>query len=285
MTFNRSDLEDDDDFNLNDFDAEDDDGFSFEDEEAPDVSFDDDGFDFDEDMPAEEEAEESQGINRTFIIIAALMIALFVIGLVVLLALVSQPRPPTPTELTATYIVEQNATTEALLFITQTAAVEIAQASATAAVEVALAQTMTAAVPPTDTPIPTDTPTPTLDPTEIAQQMFLTQTALELTQTAEFLLTPPTQEALQPPDVALTATALAILLAPPTIDPGMPPTPTPEGFVPTTAPIAPPTALPDTGFFDDLAAGGGGMGAFALMALGLLAVIMVSRRMRAANDK
>lgn len=283
MTFNRRDLEDDD-FNFDDFgDEADDNGGTFDfGDEPEDIGLDDEqGFNFEEDMPLiEEEGEEGGGPNRTFIIIAALMIGLFVIGLIVVLVLVSRPQAPTPTQLTATFIVQQNATVEAQLFATQTAAVIIAQQL-----------TETAAVPPTDTPLPTDTPfptptdTPTLDPTELAAQAFQTQTALELTQTAEFLLTPPTQEALGPSDVALTATALAILLAPPTPGQGGGEvTPTPEGFVPTPGVVVP-TALPQTGFFDDLAAGGSNMGAFALMALGLLAVIVVSRRLRATDDK
>lgn len=283
MTFNRRELEDDD-FNFDDFgDEADDNGGTFDfGDEPEDIGLDDEqGFNFEEDMPLiEEEGEEGGGPNRTFIIIAALMIGLFVIGLIVVLVLVSRPQAPTPTQLTATFIVQQNATVEAQLVLTQTAAVIIAQQL-----------TETAAVPPTDTPLPTDTPfptptdTPTLDPTELAAQAFQTQMALELTQTAEFLLTPPTQEALGPSDVALTATALAILLAPPT--PGQivgEVTPTPEGFVPTPGAVVP-TALPQTGFFDDLAAGGSNMGAFALMALGLLAVIVVSRRLRATDDK
>ncbi len=283
MTFNRRDLEDDD-FNFDDFgDEADDNGGTFDfGDEPEDIGLDDEqGFNFEEDMPLiEEEGEEGGGPNRTFIIIAALMIGLFVIGLIVVLVLVSRPQAPTPTQLTATFIVQQNATVEAQLVLTQTAAVIIAQQL-----------TETAAVPPTDTPLPTDTPfptptdTPTLDPTELAAQAFQTQTALELTQTAEFLLTPPTQEALGPSDVALTATALAILLAPPTPGQGGgEATPTPEGLVPTPGAVVP-TALPQTGFFDDLAAGGSNMGAFALMALGLLAVIVVSRRLRATDDK
>ncbi|NWG15806.1 MAG: hypothetical protein HXY41_04155 [Chloroflexi bacterium] len=277
MTFNRRDLEDDD-FSFDDEVDNNGEPFDFGDE-PEDIGLDEQGFDFEEDMPIiEEEGEEGGGPNRTFVIIAALMIGLFVIGLIVVLVLVSRPQAPTPTQLTATFIVQQNATVEAQLILTQTAAVIIAQQL-----------TQTAAVPPTDTPLPTDTPipsptdTPTLDPTELAAQALQTQTALELTQTAEFLLTPPTQEALGPSDVALTATALAILLAPPTPGQGGgEATPTPEGLVPTAG--VPPTALPQTGFFDDLGAGGANMGAFALMALGLLAVIVVSRRLR-ANDR
>lgn len=303
MGFNRRDLQDndDDDFNFDDFDSEAGDAkddFSFDDEPA-DVGLDDDsGFGFeDEDMPPieEEEVSEGQGINRTFIIIAALMIGVFVIGLIVLLVIVSQPRPPTPNELTATYIVEQNATTQALLVATQTAAVEIANATGTAAVLIAQAETATAQVPPTDTPMPTDTPTPTLDPTQLAEEAFITQTAVaqamfeaQMTQTAEFLLTPPTQGALPIGAIEQTATALAILIPLPTAGQGGGEIPTQEGL-PTSGVLVTPgfvaTALPDTGFFDDLAAGGTNVGTFALMALGLLAVVVISRRLRATNNR
>ncbi len=278
MTFDRNDLQDDnDDFSFDDFNGDDNgDDFRFDDELTPDLPPEDEGFGFeDRDMPTlEEEGEEDQGLNRTFIIIATLMIILFVVGLAAVLFLVNREQPPTPNQLTATAIVEANATTAALLAASQTAAVEIA-----------FAQTQTAAVPPTATPlptvtpIPTDTPTPTVDATQAFQNALLTQTAREATQTAEFLLTPPTRPPLGQSDVALTATALALIINPPPTLGGGVASPTPEGLRPT--PGIGPTALPDTGLFDDLASSGaGGLGALALMALGLVAVIFVSRRLR-----
>lgn len=399
MGFDRRDLQDDDDdFNFDDFDNDagkaDENDFTFEDEPG-DIGLEDDdtGFGFeDEDMPVieEEEVSEGPGINRTFVIIAALMIGVFVIGLIVLLVIVSRPQPPTPTELTATYIVQQNATTQALLIATQTAAVEVANASATA-VEIAnatgTAEAVRIAQAATEAALATPTPseTPTLDPTQEAANALLTSTAVALTQvaldqtaTADALLAqPPTPEVLQPNDVALTATALAILLQPPTpgqgggliptqevfgpdprqtpgalltiqaqlppdsqanvpglqltlaslltpavqlpgaqVPPGAEQTPgalltlavqlTPgapgvfgtPGVQPTFAAlltpaallggqpvVGVPTALPETGFFDDLASGGTNVGAFALMAAGLLAVIIISRRLRATNSR
>lgn len=281
MTFDRKDLQDDnnDDFSFDDFNGDDNNGdsFRFDDDVTPDIPLEDDdqGFGFeDRDMPSlEDEGEEGQGLNRNFIIIAALMIILFVIGLGAVLFLATREQPPTPNQLTATAIVEANATTAALL-----------SASQTAAVEIAFAQTQTAAVPPTATlpptatPIPTDTPTPTVDATQAFQNALLTQTAREATQTAEFLLTPPTRPPLGQSDVALTATALALIINPPPTVVGGLGSPTPEGLRPT--PGVAPTALPDTGLFDDIASGTGGLGALALMALGLVAVIFVSRRLR-----
>src|SRR5262249_48710918 len=124
---------------------------------------------------------------------------------------------------------------------------------------------------------PTFTPTPPLDETQIAAQAIQTQQAASLTQTAEFLLTPPTPtQGVGAEGVALTATALAQLLQPPT-----------PGGIPTQEVLTPgapvPTALPQTGFFDDLAAGNANVGLVALMAFGLLGVILVSRRLRTAT--
>src|SRR5690606_9597289 len=79
----------------------------------------------------------------------------------------------------------------------------------------------------------------------------------------------PTQESIDANAVALTATSLALTLAPqPTVDLG---TPTPSF-------VALPTALPDTGLFDDVAAGGrDGIGVIALGAVGLVGVPVISR--------
>ncbi|MBE0690962.1 MAG: hypothetical protein IH587_12660, partial [Anaerolineae bacterium] len=58
-------------------------------------------------------------------------------------------------------------------------------------------------------------------------------------------------------------------------------TPTPEGGF---QPIVRPTALPDTGLFDDITAGGrDGLGLLALAVIGLVGVIFVSRRVRSNN--
>lgn len=319
MTFNRRDLEDDD-FNFdNDFDfgdespktqagkatgddadfdfGGDDDAFAFE--EEPDIDIDQgDTFDLNEadipDIEGEETREGEGGPNRTFILLAAAMIILFLIGLGAVLILATRETPPTPNQLTATAIVATNQAIETQVVVSQTAAFQIA-----------LAQTQTAQVPsPTNTlpPPPTDTPTlppvdtPTPDDTVIAANAILTQQALSLTETQTAIgltqtalaVTPPTQEIRQD-DVALTATALFLLLQPGTETPGIGggfASPTPEGGTLVAGGPTPvrPTALPQTGFFEDVAAGGGSnVGMIALMALGLLGVIVVSRRLRTVS--
>ena len=100
-------------------------------------------------------------------------------------------------------------------------------------------------------------------------------------QTAQAQTGPPT---IAVDAVALTATALADLLQPTLVangsGGGAVATPTIEGG---SGPILP-TALPDTGLFDDLAAGGtGSMTGLFLAALGLIGMIIVSRRVRAVN--
>lgn len=95
---------------------------------------------------------------------------------------------------------------------------------------------------------------------------------LELAQGEE-----PTQESIDANAVALTATSLALTLAP---------QPTVEAGTPTPSFVAMPTALPDTGLFDNVAAGGrDGIGMIALAAFGLVGVIVISRRIRSSNNR
>ncbi|MBE2272334.1 MAG: hypothetical protein IAE80_29130, partial [Anaerolinea sp.] len=87
---------------------------------------------------------------------------------------------------------------------------------------------------------------------------------------------------------AQTATALAAILQQPTQDSsggGLIPTqeivPGATQAFPTLAPTA--TALPGTGFFDEIAAGGrDGIGLLALAVIGLVGVIVISRRVRSS---
>ena len=101
-----------------------------------------------------------------------------------------------------------------------------------------------------------------------------------LTATADAVAALPTV----PPTIAInavaqTATALAQFLQP-TVSGEIVATPTVEGQGP--APL--PTALPDTGLFDDLATGNmGSLGGLVLAIMGLLGVIVISRRLRTAN--
>ncbi|MEP6986357.1 MAG: hypothetical protein ABI970_12210 [Chloroflexota bacterium] len=288
MGFNRKDLQDDDDFNFDDgddFNFDDKpngDAFKFDDD-APDIDLDnakDTGFGFEnDDMPElNEEGSPPTRTNRTFIYIAALMIILFLIGLGAVLFLATRPTGPTPIDLTRSAIETQNADTQLLILQTQTASVQIA-----------LAQTQTASVPttvpPTETPTrePTVTPTPeppTMDATQAAANALLTQVADQATQTALAAQITPTVAAPNQDAVALTGTALAILLGQgggATEVAGIA-SPTAEGGI--IAPV--PTRLPQTGFFDDVGTGSN-VGLIALLALGLFGVIGVSRVVRASN--
>lgn len=295
MSFNRKDLQDDDDFNFDDDFKFDDnkpngDEFKFDDEPA-DITLDDDkdaGFGFEgEDMPSLDEEPAPQRTNRTFIILAGLMILLFLAGLAAVLFLATRDQGPTPIQLTSTSIALTNDAVQILLVQTQTAAPLIAGTQTAEAQAIFVAQTQTASVPPTNTPVPTVTPTPlepTIDPTQAFANALLTQVANEATQTAEAALITPTQAPLNADTVALTATALAALLGQggggTEVALGGA-TPTQEGGI--GGPLPSPTALPDTGFFDDLGAGTGNFGVLLLMALGLLGVIGFSRVARTAN--
>jgi hypothetical protein len=293
MSFNRKDLQDDDDFNFDDdFKFDDDkpngDEFKFDDEPA-DIGLDDDkdaGFGFEgEDMPSLDEEQSPQRSNRTFIILAGLMILLFLAGLAAVLFLATRPPEITSNQLTTTAIVATNNAIEVLMVQTLTAQPIIAVTQTAEAQGTAVALTQTANVPPTNTPVPTVTPTPlepTIDPTLAAANALLTQVAFEATQTAIQAQITPTQAPLNADTVGMTATALAILLGAggggPTEVAGLA-SPTPEGGI---GPLPVPTALPQTGFFDELGTGGNG-GVLLLMALGLIGLIGVSRVARAAN--
>ncbi len=162
------------------------DDFDFDD----DFSFDDNDFDLgddlppelgdDEDLPDLEDDEESSGPNRTFVVIAGIMIFLFVVGLGAVLFLATRPTPTDPRSLTAQAVVLLNQTVQAQLFQTQTESANIQHIT-----ETANAFTATPSMTPTPTFPPTITPTPTLDSTSlagtaIAAQLFAAQTAAAL---------------------------------------------------------------------------------------------------------
>lgn len=260
--------------------------FKFEDEFAE--PGEEEEFDLGEEEFGEEFLEEEEeagapggGPNRTFIIIAGVMIVLFIIGLIAVVLLATSPKGPSPIQLSATYVVAFNSTQSALLAQTQTQS----------AIELAMTQTAAAASPtpsPTATFTPTPSETPTLSPTPAelnptdaaATQFFLDQTAtaIALAQGPTAIVGAPTIEPALA--VQMTATALAQLLS----------TPIPSNLTPTRevggAVSGGPTALPGTGLFDDLAQGGTQtFGALFLIALGLVALIVVSRRLRTANGR
>lgn len=254
MSNRRSDF----DFDDDNLDFPDDDIFGRQDNDLPDLDF---------------EEEEPRGPNRTFIIIAVVMILLFVGGLAAILFLTTREQPIPPAGLTATHIVMLNQTVEAQLRLTETQ-----NAVNLGLTQIADAFTDTPSPSPSPTIVrsPTVTPTPTLDATILA----LTQlAAADLTATALAGIptdtpTPTESTGVNPDAVALTATALALTLQAPR------PTLPPEATLPGA------TRLPETGLYDDLTGGGaGGLGVVALMAFGLLGVIVVSRRLRASVNK
>ncbi|MDX2139883.1 MAG: hypothetical protein SF123_17490, partial [Chloroflexota bacterium] len=182
----------------NDFDFGDEDDFFGRDDDRSSLPDEDFGPDFGDegmrdDLPEiDEPPAERGGGNRTFIILAAVMILLFLLGLGAILFLALRPQPITPEALTATAITDQNATIIAFGNLTATQSVIDAQATATAAVFVQqtadagllLTQTQAAedAAATQTASVPTITPTPTEDPTLIAatQQIFATQTQLAI---------------------------------------------------------------------------------------------------------
>jgi hypothetical protein len=127
--------------------------------------------------------------------------------------------------------------------------------------------------------------TPTTNATVLAMTSQFNLTAAAETAIAAAVTDTPSGPSIDIGAVQMTATALAIALGQaPTQDAGGGATPTLEVIGDT--PVGPlPTALPDTGLFDDLATGGaGGLGGLALVMLGLVGVIAVSRRLRVANN-
>lgn len=172
---------DDDDFRFDDDDDNDD--FRFDDDTG--VDFDGGlGDDFDADLPTLEDDTDSEGRgpSRTFIIIAAVMIILFVVAIGLLIFL-SRPSGPTPFELTSTAIANQNATVIAQGLETSTQAVILGLTETQNAINAELtAQAPTATETPTPSPSPTETPT--VDPTQIAATTIALQTSAALTQAA-----------------------------------------------------------------------------------------------------
>lgn len=304
--------------NRNEFDF-DDDFFGGDDDNTP-LPGDDElpagfGDDFEDDMPViDQGGDEQRGGNRTFILLAAVMILLFLVGLGVVLFLATRDTGPTPNQLTATAIANQNATTVAFANETGTAAIGILNATQTAE-----AFTDTPSPSPSPTTPPTVTPTATQDPTNLAATLFIEQTQTAIMQaglaaqetataiaaqatlnaqaTESALLTQQAAvtEVVQVPSITappisainLTATAIAGgFLTQTAVAAGAGGgdlTPTAEGGFGT--PIVRPTALPDTGLLDDVVGSGrDGIGLLALAVVGLVGVIVVSRRLRSGGQ-
>jgi hypothetical protein len=272
--------------------------FGFEDDEFEDLG---DDLDFDDtsDFEFEEDASDG-GPNRTFVYLAGAMIVLFIIGLIAVVFLATQPnegdqrRESTQLAFNATRdaIVLTNQAVETDLALTQTAGPILetqqaldAQATQTAEVlgltataDAFLAETATAEAELLQT-------VSALTMTAQGDQLgdLQTQQAQALTETAQAGASegpPPTSDIISGNAVALTATAIAQQLRS---------TPTQEanavvgtGGAATPPPFVPNNQLPDTGLFDDIA-GGNGLGVIALLSLGLISLIFGARRLRAMN--
>lgn len=275
----------------------------------------------DEDVPmddfGDEPPEEGQRPNRAFIFVAAVLILLLcgVFAVVAFFLLRGQEDPAI--NATASAIVASNLTVESQLTETQLAITEIAAITQTAAaasptptvtpsptVDVEATQTVEAE----ETQVALDLTLSAFDAlTETVEaNLALTQVAEEATRiaadltlsvadlTATELAAIATQQAEDEPTavptvgvslIQQTATALAELLGTPGAGTAIAqlPTATQEIIVgpgPGPGP-GPDDQLPDTGLFDDLAAGG--PGTFLLLAFGLLGVIVVTRRLRNGN--
>jgi len=262
--------------------------------------FDEDDFDsfddLDEDFLVEDEAAgERSGPNRTFVLLAGMMIFLFLIGLILVVFLATREEGPDSIDLTTTAVVAINATRMVEQDLTLTQSAEDADSTATQqavdmeATSIA-AENMTMEAEQAMTQAVLDeqanaTATAEAEEELIAQQTMDAQATFDSqTLTAapdEPVGTPETLEPSTPVgigDVQQTATAIAAaLLNSPTPDEGGG---TPIGGAATQ----PPSQLPDSGLFDN-ATGGTSMGAIALIAFGLIGIIFGARRLRVVNSK
>ena len=180
----------------NDFDFDDDflnddnEPFDFDEEEGFPSGL---GDEFESDMPEIDEEPEERGANRTFVVLAGLMIVLFVVALGVVLFLATRPTGPSDLELTASQVVLLNLTVEAQLAGTSTQNAINQAMTLTAAA-------WTATPSPTLTPSPSDTPEPSSTPSATEFRPTITPTpSQDLTQAAIAQLA----------NGALTLTALA----------------------------------------------------------------------------
>jgi hypothetical protein len=325
------DLFNDDDFEFDDFDFDepadnnlagglDDDDFSFGDDDSIDLDDIDalSGLDDSDDLRFDEE-ERSSGPNRTFIILAGLMLLVLLCAIGLIFFLATRPTGPSPEALQATQIAMENEETmvaateqaierQTIVAVTQ-AALEAEQTQTAVALETLIPITQTAEAELTNeaatvvalTEIAlSSTPTPleggiNLMATQTAQVENMTLTAqatmLTLVPDEPTNTPPPAIQPLSHEDAALTATAIAQALR------GGIPSPTPDagagdetgagtGTTTQGTPSPRPTQvseLPETGLFDDMASDQGILMAL-LLGLGLIAVIAVSRTIRVTGN-
>ncbi len=295
------------------------DDFVFDDEfgdDSTDISDDDFPLGTDSDEPdfGGEEAQEGGGPNRVFIFAAIALVGIVVLGLVLILALSNRGPDQVALSITETVSFIETNNAEVALLSTQTELANIEQQTAAPLTETALsiqltsdavatqqAQTATAEFEAQETAsAQTQSAQETLDAQQdalIQQQTADAQGTVDARATSDAGTAiaggstggpeaSPTQDQIVPPEfnstsVALTATALFQTLQPPTPGGGVAQiaTPTPDQFGVI------PTQLPEGGLFDDFVQGSGGMGVIALMAFGLVGVIIVSRRLRVVNER
>ncbi len=215
-----------------------------------------------------EELEEEEGrrrtilgMNRTFVLIGAVIALIVCLGIGVLLIYIQATAGPTDIELTVTAVYATNTFVAYALELTETQNAVNANLTATADAW-------------TDTPTPTPTFTATPSPSPMVE--LATQVPIFMTPTPDL-----SAGGLGASAIEQTATALAAILrgGTPTPEVGVPG----GGFV-TVTPGVVATALPSTGLFDEAFAGGQGLNGLltaALAVVGLGAVIVVVRRLRA----
>ncbi len=208
-----------------------------------DYGFDDDDEDFA--LDDDEETDDGGGSpNRTFLIGAALLAGLFVISICVVIGiLLTRPKGPSAAE---------------AAIMTQNAIIQLQNLDATFTAAATITSGYETQIAPTHTPTPTSTATPTSTPT-------LKPTEAMPIPTRELSGSPtPTDTPEQTKDIVMeTATPET--------------TPTPEMPAPTQE-VPGNGEMPDGGIADDL--GLGNMLTLGLLAVGLLAVMFVSRRLR-----
>jgi len=201
------------------------------------------------------------GMNRTFVIIGAVIVLILCVGIGALLVYIQATAGPSDVELTVTAVYATNTFVAYALELTETQNAVNANLTATADAW-------------TDTPTPTPTFTATPSPSPTVE--LATQVPIFMTPTPDL-----SAGGLSASAIELTATALAAILR------GGTPTPeegVPGGFVTVTpGAVVTVTALPSTGLFDGAFAGGQGVNGLltaAVAALGLGVVIVVARRLR-----
>ena len=194
---------------------------------------------FDYDDMSADEGESPGGDNRTFLIVAGVLGGILLLSLIAIAAYAVVIMPGRQTS---------QQTQAAARYATSTAMAEQSQ-------QTAIAKQFTNTPPPSATPLPSDTPEPTATSTPV---VAATNTPV----VAEPETATPDQTT---PDPA-TATVAALLTEEAAAGGG------------EATPVPTATALPDTGFADD-------MGAPSLLALAgvLLIVIFLSRRMRSSS--